>query len=167
MEELALYFEPLDAGLFRTGPEGKTLGDTTVFHTSGNFPEKEDGDIAIIGVCENRGGASPSRADQAPDAVREYFYRLYAAGRNFRLMDLGNIHPGETIEDTYFALQKTIEVLVKKNVIPVIIGGTQDLTYANYKGYESLEANRERTQRRHPFRHGRCRRSAALSGLFG
>jgi arginase family enzyme len=29
--------------------------------------------------------------------------------------------------------------LVKKDVIPIIIGGSHDLTYANYKAYENLE----------------------------
>jgi len=32
-----------------------------------------------------------------------------------------------------------VEELVKKNIIPIIIGGGQDLTYAQYLGYESLE----------------------------
>lgn len=28
---------------------------------------------------------------------------------------------------------------MKKNIVPIIIGGSQDLTYCNYKAYESLE----------------------------
>jgi len=44
-----------------------------------------------------------------------------------------------TVSDTYFALKTAIEELIKKDIIPVIIGGGQDLTYAQYMGYENLE----------------------------
>jgi len=42
----------------------------------------------------------------------------------------------ETIEDTYFALQQLVKSLLKNNCIPIIIGGTQDLTYPMYRAYD-------------------------------
>jgi formiminoglutamase len=47
--------------------------------------------------------------------------------------------PGETIQDTYFALANICTELIKKDVLPLVIGGSQDLTYGMYKGYEQLE----------------------------
>jgi formiminoglutamase len=42
------------------------------------------------------------------------------------------------VEDTYFALRTTIAILIKKKIIPIIIGGSQDLAYANYRAYDDL-----------------------------
>ena len=56
------------------------------------------------------------------------------------MADLGNIKPGHTVEDTYFALRSVVHELLKQQIIPVIIGGSQDMTYANYQAYENIEA---------------------------
>ena len=56
-----------------------------------------------------------------------------------KIADLGNIRAGATVTDTYFALKTVVSELIKKDIIPVIIGGGQDLTYAQYLGYEDLE----------------------------
>ncbi|MEY3438246.1 MAG: hypothetical protein RL265_831, partial [Bacteroidota bacterium] len=55
------------------------------------------------------------------------------------LYDLGDILPGNELNDTYFAVSQVVAELVKRKVIPVIVGGSQDLTLAVYKGYEQLE----------------------------
>ena len=55
------------------------------------------------------------------------------------MVDLGNIKAGEQITDTYAALRLAVEELVKQDIIPLIIGGGQDLTYAQYQGYGNLE----------------------------
>ena len=52
---------------------------------------------------------------------------------------MGDIKKGETVEDTYFALQTLVSALIKKRIIPVIIGGSQDLIYAQYRSYDRLE----------------------------
>jgi arginase family enzyme len=46
---------------------------------------------------------------------------------------------GAQLPDTYFAVSEIITSLLKKNIIPIIIGGGQDLTYINYRAYDSLE----------------------------
>ena len=43
------------------------------------------------------------------------------------------------MEDTYFALRKVASDLIKRKIIPVIIGGSQDLTYSMYRAYDELE----------------------------
>src|SRR5690606_33265429 len=56
-----------------------------------------------------------------------------------RIADLGNIQAGATIQDTYIALKNAVDELIKQDIVPVIIGGGQDLTYAQYQAYEGLE----------------------------
>jgi formiminoglutamase len=36
-------------------------------------------------------------------------------------------------------LQSVVSILLQNKIIPIIIGGTQDLTYANYRSYDFLE----------------------------
>lgn len=140
MEELSIYFEEIDAQRFRSGHETrKQLGDTTIFFENGHFPEVEEGDIAIIGVLEGRGAESAGTTSEFPNTVRGYLYDLFSNENTYRLLDLGNIRAGNTVEDTYHALAHCVQVLVKNKIIPVVIGGSQDLTYAQYQGYEKLE----------------------------
>ena len=43
---------------------------------------------------------------------------------------------GDSVEDTYFAVKSVVFELLKQNVIPVILGGSQDLSYAQYRAYD-------------------------------
>jgi len=54
------------------------------------------------------------------------------------VVDLGNIRQGFDVNDTYFALASVVTELIRSGVIPIILGGGQDLTYATYKAYEEL-----------------------------
>jgi formiminoglutamase len=74
-----------------------------------------------------------------PDYVREKLYLLNEGGYTTKIVDLGNIKRGDKVTDTYFALKTVVEELVKRDIVPIIIGGGQDLTYAQYLGYENLE----------------------------
>ncbi len=100
----------------------------------------EDYDIAIIGVEEDRGNPDNAGCKYAPDAIRAQLYKLFLpVEQSLSIIDLGNIKAGFQTSDTYFALQESIIQLLKKNVVPVILGGTQDLTYANFTAYQQLE----------------------------
>jgi len=136
MKDISIYFSPADTDF--TFPL-ESLGTTINTHTQDGFPAIDKGGIALIYAPEFRNGHSELHK-QSDDAFRKAFY-TYFAGSNWRseIYDLGNLLPGERVEDTYFALRQVTAELVKKNVIPVVVGGTQDLTYAMYQGYEELE----------------------------
>jgi arginase family enzyme len=53
-------------------------------------------------------------------------------------VDLGNIIPGATIEDTYALVTEIGKELIRQTVIPVFIGGSQDLTVAIYRSFASM-----------------------------
>ena len=136
---LSIYLNPLNE-VFTSKNKWKknTIGDTVTQYVDGL--KLFDYDIAIIGVMEQRGHIGNDGCGSAPDRIRERLYSLFHRfGENVNLLDLGNILAGNTYKDTYFALTAVITELVKKEVIPVIIGGSHDLTYANYQAYESLE----------------------------
>lgn len=111
----------------------------SIYNNDDSFPELQDIDIAIIGVNEDRRAQNNIGCATAPNIVREYLYNLYPGSFRPRIVDLGNIKPGYEVEDTYYAVKSTVEFLIRNNVVPVIIGGSQDLTFAQFLGYEKLE----------------------------
>lgn len=96
-------------------------------------------DLAIIGVQDDRYSIDNQGCGLAPNYVREKLYELNEGPYKTRIVDLGNIKAGEKVSDTYIALKLVITELIKKNILPVIIGGGQDLTYAQYIAYQDLE----------------------------
>ena len=138
---LSDFFTPIDAEkiIHKKGYFTSQLGNK-IEHFSVDFPDLEEKiDIAIIGVQEDRNAVNNAGCALAPDYVREKLYQLHEGNYTSKIVDLGNIRRGETVTDTYIALKTVANELIKKNIIPVILGGGQDLTFAQYLAYETLE----------------------------
>jgi len=117
-----------------------TLGKKISIHTvEDGIPNLTDVAVAIIGVKENRKSESLDNYSLSFDAIRQSLYKLYPGSWHVSIADLGDIEPGETAEDTYFALKETLVILIENKIIPIIIGGSQDLTYVNYRAYDGLK----------------------------
>jgi arginase family enzyme len=114
------------------------LGSKIVLHTDQAFPDLDKIQIAVIGICENR-GRNNDILEIDLIAVRKELYRLFPGNWDASIADLGDILAGNSVEDTYFALKKVAASLIKKKIIPIVIGGSQDLTYALYRGFDELE----------------------------
>ncbi|NMH89813.1 formimidoylglutamase [Flavivirga algicola] len=117
----------------------QALGRKLKIHSEQNgIPDLDHVNIAILGVLENRNDVNYIGEEFRLDEIRKSLYGLFPGAWNTTIADLGDINKGESVEDTYFALKTAISILVKKNIIPIILGGTQDLTYANYRAYDNL-----------------------------
>src|SRR5690554_1205871 len=117
----------------------QTLGKKIKIHSKQQgIPELDNVHLAIIGVLENRNNINYIGEEFNLDEIRKSLYSLFPGSWHKTIADLGDINRGESVEDTYFALKTTINILVQKNIIPIIIGGSQDLTYANYRAYDTL-----------------------------
>lgn len=117
----------------------QVLGRKLKIHSKQNgLPDLEEVKIAIIGVLENRNDINYIGQELQLSEIRKSLYGLYPGNWSYSMADLGDIIPGETVEDTYFALKTTLSVLLEKDIIPLIIGGSQDLTYANYRAYDTF-----------------------------
>lgn len=105
------------------------------------FPDLEDEkpDLALFGVLDDRMAIGNTGCKDAANAVRKALYPLYQGDYTLRLADLGNIREGETVTDTYAAVKTVCEELIRAGIIPIIVGGGHDITYAQYLGYEKLE----------------------------
>jgi arginase family enzyme len=136
------FFSPPDPKLsgFAGGYNSGQLGSKVTAFTT-NFPDLASGafDIAIFGVCDDRNTRGNEGCSQGADFIRSRFYALYEGSLATKIADLGNILQGNTVSDTYFAVKTVIDELVRNNIVPVILGGGQDISYAQYMGYEHLE----------------------------
>lgn len=135
MKDISIYFNPIkDVDL----KSSKKLGSIIISHTENSFPYLKNEGIAIFNVPEYR---NSNYANNSPNtSFRKSLHALFE-GQNWKstLYDLGSIEPGQTIQDTYFALSSVVTELIMHNITPIIIGGSQDLTYALYNGYKALE----------------------------
>jgi formiminoglutamase len=136
MKDLSIYFTPIDVeGDFHP----QSIGNQIETYTNNAFPELKNKGIALFFVPEYRGDNQIEKRT-SNSGFRESLYALnIGLDWGFQLYDLGDITPGKELKDTYFAISQTVEELVKNNIIPIVVGGSQDLTFAVYKGYEALE----------------------------
>ncbi|MEP7263510.1 MAG: formimidoylglutamase [Bacteroidota bacterium] len=139
MEE---YFSPVDVSIVH--PELPYASDDLcrvmrIFERNGKFPAAEKNTIVIIGVPDERGAVQNKGCSDGPDAIREKLYRLKQHHGNVDIIDFGNLIPGATTDDTYAALALITSELYAVKALPLILGGSQDLTYGQYCGYKKLE----------------------------
>ncbi len=139
----AAYFEPVSPEVIR-GSEHPfppdSLGQYVQAYTHPSaFPSFEGARIAIFGVGEDRGSVENRGCGGGPDLIREQFYRLKKHQQALPFIDLGNLRLGRTLNDTYAAIATVYTELLSAHIIPVVLGGSQDLTYGQYTGYKISE----------------------------
>ncbi len=110
------------------------------------MPKWKGADIAILGVDEYQGcfqarntTANTKIRTHSPNKIRTYLYKLFRSHHNYNIVDIGNLRLGENLEATYHRLSEVCEILLKNNILPIIIGGSHDLLFAQYRSYEMLE----------------------------
>jgi len=138
--EISLYFEPVDLDRihFSKNQQENRIGDTIVLlQDSDPEPTATDFDIAIIGINEDRRSVNNEGCALGPDEIRKQLYPLFNNNR-LRIADLGNIRHGQEVKDTYFAVKSVIAGMLESDVVPIILGGGQDLTWPVYTAFESL-----------------------------
>ncbi len=132
VEEIAVAHTALQSDL--------SLGRKIKIHTKKDgLPDLKNIQIAIIGITENRGAVDNIGVGKGLEIIRKYFYQMFPGNWHLNLADLGNIPQGSDIGDTYYLIQEVLGELLEQNITPVIIGGSQDITYANYRAYDRLQ----------------------------
>lgn len=135
------FLSPVRDSLFadlRESHPGCLASSIAIHSEIEGIPEWNNAQLILIGVLEDRGAIENGAAD-APDEIRKALYQLYPGNWDLKICDLGNIYKGETYRDTLIALQEITTQLLKQNCTLIIMGGSQDLTFGNYRGYAKLE----------------------------
>jgi formiminoglutamase len=135
--DLTILFSPIDDSVYSdiTSPSSfykniRIFGD--------KMPPYKDAHIAIIGIKEARGTTMNSGAAQGPDEIRKKLYNLKKGNGSYRIVDLGNLNPGIDLDETYVRISEVCRMLLESNVLPILLGGTHDLDYGQYCGYETM-----------------------------
>jgi arginase family enzyme len=132
MLDLNDYFNPVSI----ESPDYDLLSGQAIFshtvtiHTE-NTPVKDISRfrIAVFGVPDGRNSPN-SGSIKGPDAVRTQLYKLAKIPGKTKIIDLGNMKPGNTFNDTVAGLTDIVVYLLGENVFPVIIGGSSALVIA-------------------------------------
>lgn len=103
------------------------------------MPDYRDAHIALIGLREERGTLTNAGVVAGADEIRRKLYNLKRGTGTYRIVDLGNLNPGIDLNETYVRIGEVCRMLLEKNVLPILIGGTHDLDYGQYAAYETLE----------------------------
>jgi arginase family enzyme len=136
--DLADFLEPVDNSPlpsrdgYREGQLGKYVDAF-----EGELPSIEDADLVIVGCGESRGDAGGVFDHAAPNAVRRQLYALYHWHSHIRVADLGNIREGSSTSDSHAALRTVVSEACGSGRKVVILGGSHDLTMAQYEVYRS------------------------------
>lgn len=140
--EINLFLDPVNLNALPVSasrPGQHRIGEKILIHTDkSDFPDLSHTRVAIVGVLEERLSVNNAGCSTAPDHVRASLYQLFHHWPQLEVADLGNIRAGHHVDDTYFALNQVIALLIRSKIIPIIIGGSQDLTYAMYQAYENI-----------------------------
>ena len=138
MSDLFDFLKPISSEIISDIRENGFINEDKI-HSLENQPEYSDSKIALFGVCEDRNSVNNKGCSNGPDVVRKALYSLNSIPKELDIVDLGNVVAGNEYADTDFAVKTISEELIKKGVIPLVIGGSQDITYSVYSGYEKLE----------------------------
>jgi len=136
------YLSPVPESVLSKLPvlEPGQLGQKIQRHTEiDGLPSLDGVKVVIVGVQEDRRAYRNTGCDTAADHIRPFLYQLHQGTWNFKIADMGNIYRGERHVDTVLLLQDFCEKMLRKGIITITIGGSQDLTYGNYRAYDKLE----------------------------
>jgi len=117
----------------------QALGKNIYMHTQKKgLPVLANASVAIVGVKESRNAYEKKIDKLDVSAIRMQLHKLMIGNWATSIIDMGDIEEGDTVEDTYFVVKEIIAGLLEENIIPLIIGATQDLTYPVYRAFDGI-----------------------------
>jgi formiminoglutamase len=118
----------------------QTIGETIKLHTvKDGLPHLNGVQLVVIGILENRRDANALFQVESLDHVREKFYELYPGNWSSTIADLGDVPPGDTVEDTYYLIRQLTKHFLRESIIPIFLGGSQDLMYPIYRAFDEFQ----------------------------
>ena len=117
----------------------QALGRSIYIHTEADgLPVLAGANFAILGIYESRNAFEAKAARLDLDGIRIQLYRLMQGNWGDTIIDLGDVDQGETVKDTYFVVREILAGLLEENIIPIVIGATQDITYPMYRAFDGI-----------------------------
>ena len=140
MQDLVDFLQPVNKSAISNDngyTDGQLAKHISIFETE--LPDITDADIILIGTHETRGGNAFLGNIHAADVVRKYLYKLHYWHDSLSIVDIGNVKIGENLIDSYAALKTILAELMRLDKTVIILGGSHDVTLAQYMAYKELE----------------------------
>lgn len=139
LHTLSDFLAPIELSVLNddAGYKSTQLGSKVLMHETA-IPDIADADMIIIGCKEMRGDTTALSQTKAADEVRKEFYNLFHWHKDIQIADLGNIKTGASLLDTYAALKAVLKELIPLGKKIIILGGSHDVTVAQYNAYADL-----------------------------
>lgn len=117
--------------------DGQLAKHMAIYET--DLPDITNVDIVLVGVNETRGSGAFNNTANAADIIRKHLYQLHYWHTDVVIADIGNIKTGAVLNDSYAAVQTVLAELFRMNKTIVILGGSHDITLAQYFAYRELQ----------------------------
>ncbi|MFY8033744.1 MAG: arginase family protein [Flexibacteraceae bacterium] len=130
---IKILFDPLDEDAFEYGYQSNTLFFTSHIYFD-IFPDYAKASVAIIGVPDFPALSEGVAPTYIANDIRKELYKMSFSMKEQSIVDLGNLRPGPTSEDTYRRLTEVVELLSDKGTLSIIIGKSQVYTLGQIKG---------------------------------
>ena len=117
--------------------DGQMAKHIAVYETE--LPDITHADIVLVGVDETRGSGVFDNTPNSADCIRKQLYQLHYWHTDVVIADIGNIKTGATLNDSYAAVRTVLAELFRMNKIVVILGGSHDITLAQYFAYKDMK----------------------------
>lgn len=129
-------FESVTTPHYSNAEGSQRIAERIDVHQFDHRPELEGARVALFGVMDGRKSGDNEGCSEGPQRIREVLYRLTPHAHWQTTIDLGDLRPGVTEEDTAAAVQSVVAELTQQGIIPVVMGGGQDLTTAMYRALQ-------------------------------
>jgi len=119
----------------------QALGKNIYKHTrKKGLPVFANATVAIFGVLESRNAFEKKTEIVDINAIRIQLYRLMVGNWNSTIIDIGDVEEGNKVEDTYFVVKEIVGGLLEENIIPILLGATQDITFPTYRAFDKIKS---------------------------
>ena len=135
------YFEPLDTNIRSKSIDfsiKESFSGIGIYTDIAKFPDYKSAEIAIIGITENRGTECDS-SEFAPNKIRSELFKLSLPSTKSKIVDMGNIHKGNTLKDSYIAIKDVLVERFSNGTNAIILGAGQDLVYGVFLAFAETE----------------------------
>lgn len=109
------------------------------------LPDLDACEIVILGITETRGNGLLQNSNAAADTIRKHLYQLHYWHTDVHIADIGNVKTGATLNDSYAAIKTVLCELLRLKKKVILLGGSHDITLAQYNAYTELKQSIEAT----------------------
>ncbi len=118
--DLSLYFSPcpyMEAGAFYIDDTARLGRQVEKYTVTEQFPSVQGASVAIVGLAESRGGMQAGTRCDGAEKIRRELYNLYGSASWGKMVDLGDLKCGKTLQDTCFALSEVIGFWAERRIL--------------------------------------------------